>query len=50
MMFILEAILTICVFVGACIVGIIMGLIGLYIYTIVKNNREAKERNNRYYK
>ncbi len=49
MMFILEVILTICVFIGACAFGSIMGLAGLYIYATIKERKSKKEWNNRYY-
>ena len=46
----LEALATISFFFGSLIIGTVILFIGLYIYAIIKNNREAKKWNNRYYR
>ena len=45
-----EALTTIGFLFSSLIIGAVILFIGLYIYAIIKNNREAKKWNNRYYR
>lgn len=46
----LEALATIGFFFGSLIIGAVILFIGLYICAVIKNNRETKKWNNRYYR
>jgi len=46
----LEALATIGFLFGSLIIGAVILFIGLYIYAIIKNNRESKKWTNRYYR